>query len=84
MSAAKTIAEYLGYALTGMFAVRAGFAGEQRINMYNSDRMISIKNMWLFDKVEYYEGTEHVIIYTVKPAYIKTYPKRPRPTWERD
>lgn len=84
MSAAKTIAVYLGYALTGMFAVRAGFAGEQRINMYNSDRIISVKNMWLFDKVEYYEGSKYYVIYTVKPAHVKEYHKRPRPNWERD
>jgi hypothetical protein len=67
---------------------RSGIAGENRIRIYNSDKVVSFKRGLLYDTLVYdtHRNGDGICTYaySVKPIYVKEIHTRPRPSIEYD
>lgn len=88
MSWHKTAAEFIGWSLLACGTMRAGYAGENRQRIYNSDTFIELKRGWFYDRLVYDTNRDGegvlTFVYSIKPIYVKPIYNQPRPAKEYD
>lgn len=87
MSVKDVLLDSLTYGMIAFFGMRLGFAGEQRVRIYNSDTFIELKRGFFYDCVVYdtnRDGGYQTIFRSLQPIYVKPVRDMPRPSKNYD